>query len=62
MPEVRGQRNLVCTLGVAEHGKGASLAALLARAESGLNVAKAAGRGRVVALGANGEPVGAKAA
>ena len=57
VPEVGGRRHLACTLGVAEHRKGENTRLIIARAESGLNYAKAAGRDRVVALGADGRPV-----
>ena len=56
LPEVRGRRHLSCTLGVAEHRKGENTRLVIGRAEAGLNYAKAAGRGRVVALGADGKP------
>jgi diguanylate cyclase (GGDEF)-like protein len=55
-PEVGGRRHLSCTLGVAEHRKGENTRLVIGRAEAGLNYAKAAGRGRVVALGADGKP------
>ncbi len=53
---------VTCTVGLAEHSKGADSRAMLTRAESALNYAKAAGRDRVVALGADGAPVAARAA
>lgn len=56
LPEVRGRRHLSCSLGVAEHRRGENTRLLIARAEAGLNYAKAAGRDRVVALGADGKP------
>jgi len=56
LPEVRGRRHLSCTLGVAEHRKGENTRLVIARAEAGLNYAKAAGRDRVVALDAEGRP------
>jgi len=56
VPEVQGRRHLSCTLGVAEHRKGENTRLLLARAEAGLNFGKAAGRDRVVALDADGNP------
>ena len=56
LPEVGGRRHLSCTLGVAEHRKGENTRLLIGRAEAGLNYAKAAGRDRVVALGADGKP------
>lgn len=56
LPEVQGRRHLSCTLGVAEHRKGENTRLLIARAEAGLNYAKAAGRDRVVALDAGGKP------
>ena len=56
LPEVQGRRHLSCTLGVAEHRKGENTRLLIGRAETGLNYAKAAGRDRVVALGADGMP------
>jgi diguanylate cyclase (GGDEF)-like protein len=62
VPEVQGRRHLACTLGVAEHRKGESTRHIIARAESGLIFAKAAGRDRVIALGADGKPVAAGAA
>ena len=61
-PEVRGRRTLSCTLGVAEHAKGGDMRAVIARAESGLNLGKAAGRDRVVALAPDGRPVALEAA
>jgi diguanylate cyclase (GGDEF)-like protein len=57
LPEVNGRRHLSCTLGVAEHRKGENTRLLIARAEAGLNFAKAAGRDRVVALDADGTPL-----
>ena len=57
LPEVRGRRHLSCTLGVAEHRKGENTRLVIGRAEASLNFAKAAGRDRVVALGADGRPV-----
>jgi diguanylate cyclase (GGDEF)-like protein len=57
IPEVGGRRHLSCTLGVAEHRKGENTKLLIARAEGGLSYAKAAGRDRVVALGAAGKPM-----
>ena len=57
LPEVRGRRHLSCTLGVAEHRKGENTRLVIGRAEAGLNFAKAAGRDRVIALGAEGKPV-----
>lgn len=59
LPETQGRTHLGCTLGVTEHRAGENLRLLLARAESGLSYGKAAGRGRVIALGADGAPVGA---
>src|SRR6185369_5705477 len=56
-PEVDGRRRLSCTLGVAEHRKGENTRLLIGRAEAGLNYGKAAGRDRVVALDADGNPV-----
>ena len=56
LPEVQGRRQLSCTLGVAEHRKGENTRLLIGRAEAGLNYAKAAGRNRVVALDADGNP------
>jgi diguanylate cyclase (GGDEF)-like protein len=56
LPEVNGRRHLSCTLGVAEHRKGENTRLVIARAEAGLNYAKAAGRDRVVALDADGKP------
>jgi diguanylate cyclase (GGDEF)-like protein len=56
LPEVRGRRHLSCSLGVAEHRKGENTRLVIGRAEAGLNYAKAAGRDRVVALGADGTP------
>lgn len=61
LPEVRGRRHLSCTLGVAEHRKGENTRLVIGRAEASLNFAKAAGRDRVVALGADGKPVPAGA-
>ena len=61
-PEIRGRTQLACTIGVAQHLKGDDTRGLLARAESGLNYAKAAGGDRVVALSPDGKPVAAKAA
>lgn len=57
VPEVSGRRHLSCTLGVAEHRKGENTRLVIGRAEAGLNFAKAAGRDRVIALGADGRPV-----
>ena len=57
LPEVQGRRHLSCTLGVAEHRKGENTRLLIGRAEAGLNYAKAAGRDRVAALGADGNPI-----
>jgi diguanylate cyclase (GGDEF)-like protein len=57
LPEVQGRRHLSCTLGVAEHRKGENTRLVIARAEAGLNYGKAAGRDRVVALDADGNPV-----
>jgi diguanylate cyclase (GGDEF)-like protein len=57
VPEVRGRRHLSCTLGVAEHRKGENTRLVIGRAEAGLNYAKAAGRDRVAALGADGKPM-----
>jgi diguanylate cyclase (GGDEF)-like protein len=56
LPEVQGRRSLSCTAGVAEHRKGENARLVLARAEAGLTYGKAAGRDRVVALGAEGRP------
>jgi len=56
VPEVNGRRHLSCTLGVAEHRKGENTRLVIGRAEAGLNFAKAAGRDRVIALGADGRP------
>lgn len=61
LPEVRGRRHLSCTLGVAEHRKGENTRLVIGRAEASLNYAKAAGRDRVIALGADGKPVHAGA-
>ena len=61
VPEVRGRRQLSCTLGVAEHRKGENTRLVIGRAEAGLNYAKAAGRDRVIALGADGRPIHAEA-
>ena len=60
LPATQGRSHLGCTLGVTEHRAGENLRLLLARAESGLSYGKAAGRGRIVALGADGTPVGAE--
>jgi diguanylate cyclase (GGDEF)-like protein len=60
LPEVRGRRHLSCTLGVAEHRKGENTRLVIGRAEAGLNYAKAAGRDRVIALGADGRPAHAE--
>ena len=57
VPEVRGKRHLSCTLGVAEHRKGENTRLVIARAESALSFAKAAGRDRVIALGPGDKPV-----
>ena len=57
LPEVRGRRHLSCTLGVAEHRKGENTRLVIGCAEASLNYAKAAGRDRVIALGADGKPV-----
>jgi diguanylate cyclase (GGDEF)-like protein len=57
MPEVDGRRRLSCTLGVAELRRGENTRLLIARAEAGLNYAKAAGRDQVVALDADGNPM-----
>ena len=57
LPEVRGRHRLSCTLGVAEHRKGENTRLVIGRAEASLNFAKAAGRDRVIALDADGEPV-----
>jgi diguanylate cyclase (GGDEF)-like protein len=57
LPEAQGRRHLSCTLGVAEHRKGENTRLVIGRAESALNYAKAAGRGRVVALDADGKPM-----
>ena len=62
VPEVRGQRHLSCTLGVAEQRKGENTRLIIGRAEAGLNYAKAAGRDRVVALDSDGKPTLVKAA
>jgi diguanylate cyclase (GGDEF)-like protein len=59
VPEVQGRRSLSCTAGVAEHRKGENARLVLARAEAGLTYGKAAGRDRVVALGAEGGPLAA---
>jgi diguanylate cyclase len=56
VPEVRGRRHLSCTLGVAEHRKGENTRLVIARAESALHFAKAAGRDRVVAVDIDGKP------
>jgi diguanylate cyclase (GGDEF)-like protein len=56
VPEVRGRRHLGCTLGVAEHRKGENTRLVIARAESALHFAKAAGRDRVVAVDIDGKP------
>jgi diguanylate cyclase (GGDEF)-like protein len=61
LPEVRGRRHLSCTLGIAEYRKGENTRLVIARAEAGLNYAKAAGRDRVVALDADGRPVAEEA-
>ena len=60
LPETQGRTRLGCTIGVTEHRAGENLRLLLARAESALSYGKAAGRGRVIALGADGTPVGAE--
>ena len=57
-----GSGRLRCTMGIAEHASGADSRALVASAESALSYAKAAGRDRVVALGADGDPIAARAA
>lgn len=57
LPEVRNRRHLSCTLGVAEHRKGENTRLVIGRAEASLNITKAAGRDRVIALGADGKPV-----
>ena len=49
--------SLTCTIGVAEHARGGNSRAAIARAESALNFAKAAGRDRLVALGPGGERI-----
>ncbi|HUN68485.1 MAG TPA: GGDEF domain-containing protein, partial [Burkholderiales bacterium] len=56
LPEVGGRRHLSCTLGVAAHRKGENSRLVIGRAEAGLNLAKAAGRDRVVAMDAEGKP------
>ena len=61
LPEVRGRRNLSCTLGVAEHRKGENTRLVIGRAEASLIYAKAAGRDRIVALDADGKPAGVEA-
>ena len=61
-PEVGGRRHLSCTIGVAEHRKGENTRLFIGRAEAGLSYAKATGRDRVVALGADGTPVLVEAA
>ena len=43
-----GERSVTVTIGVAEHGKGEEIAALLARADRALYAGKASGRNRVV--------------
>ncbi|MEW6690776.1 MAG: GGDEF domain-containing protein, partial [Pseudomonadota bacterium] len=60
LPEVQGRHRLSCTVGVAEHRKGENARLVLARAEAGLTYGKAAGRDRVVALGAEGRPLAAE--
>jgi diguanylate cyclase (GGDEF)-like protein len=61
VPEVQGRKHLSCTLGVAEHRKGENARLVIARAEAALNYAKAAGRDRVVALDAEGNPAAVEA-
>ena len=56
LPETGGRRYLSCTLGVAEHRKGENTRLILGRAEANLSYAKAAGRDRVIALGADATP------
>jgi diguanylate cyclase len=56
VPDVQGRRHLSCTLGIAEYHKGENTRLVISRAEAGLNLAKAAGRDRVVALDADGRP------
>ena len=60
--EMAAGGHLRSTIGVAEHARGAGSQALVAGAESALAYAKAAGRDRVVALGADGAPIAARAA
>lgn len=62
LADAQSPERLTCTLGLAQHARGGDSRALLARAESALSFAKAAGRGRVVALGADGGQVEARAA
>jgi len=57
LPDMKGRQHLSCTLGVAEHRKGENTRLVIGRAEAALNYAKAAGRGRVVALDADGKPM-----
>lgn len=57
LPEAKDRRHLSCTQGVAEHRKGENTRLVIGRAEAALNYAKAAGRGRVVALDADGKPM-----
>jgi len=61
LPELRGERRVTCTIGIAQHRKGGSATHLLGRAESALNLGKAAGRDRIVGLGEDGRPLAAEA-
>ena len=61
-PELNGERRVTCTIGLSLHQRNDPARDVLARAESGLNYAKAAGGDRVVAVGTDNKPLDARRA
>jgi diguanylate cyclase (GGDEF)-like protein len=61
-PELNGLRRVTCTIGLSPHNRNDPARNVLARAEAGLNYAKAAGGDRVVAVGIDGKPLDARRA
>ncbi len=59
-PELRAGYRVSCTIGLAQHARNEPAGRVVSRAEAGLNFGKAAGRDRVVALGADGAPLPAR--
>jgi diguanylate cyclase (GGDEF)-like protein len=57
LPELPADTHITCSIGIAQYMPDETLVVLFERAESGLNLAKATGRNRVVTLAADGRPL-----